>query len=1005
MRKHLLILFIAFHSLAVAQTRTITGKVISAAEPGGMIGVSVLVKGTSNGTVTDMNGNFALEGEQGSTLVFSFIGHITQEVLYTGQEKILVTLLEDAKQLGEVVVVGYSSVEKREITGSVASISADRFKEISLNGMDQALQGQVAGVQVTQSSGTPGGGISVRIRGNTSISASNRPLFVIDGVPVETGSLSLRDFGGQDDNALSLINPNDIESIQVLKDASAKALYGSRGTNGVVVVTTRRGKKAPTKINVDVQRGIINPVKKLQLLNSHQLLQLQREAVTNAGQNPDAYGLIEGVTDGVNTDWLKAIFRTGIMQQYQLSASGGDDNTTFYMSTAYRKEEGVQLNNSFERLSGNFNVDRKFNQKLTVSTNINLAYSLNKRVKSDNFLDGVYSGALKSLPYYSPYDEQGHLVGTSSPQYAGFPNFNPVAQALLPRFNVYTTKILGSVKALYKVNEHILFRTQVGIDDNFVTEDQYESSQTAVGGYLPSVGGHGYGVYNASTISNITANAFLTYTNTFNTNHHISAFVGSEVIKRPERSGSVTGRLFASDDFTYITSAGIVDNGSSYRVSSGLLSFLGEAKYDFKEKYLATLSFRSDQSSRFGPGNKTANFPALSLGWRVSDESFFKSNTISDLKLRASYGLTGNERIGDFKYLGTWSTGTYNGATGTVPSNPQNRNLKWETTREIDIGVDIALLQGRIQVTADVYNNKTRDLLFARPYAYTTGFSSVLDNIGNIQNKGIELGITSVNIDGILKWRTELNISKNINKILYLADTIPIYTGYQAEGSSSTNIVKQGESLGTFVGLKFLGVDPATGNAMYKDANKDGKISSDDAVVIGHAQPKFTGGFTNRFAYKGFDLNIFFQFSVGNQILNFTKTTLVNSGQSLDYNQSPEALRRWQKPGDITDVPKYELGANNNFNNLLSSRFIEDGSYLRLKNVGLGYTVPTTTANKIKLERLRIYFSGTNILTFTKYSGADPEVSTLDGSTTAQGIDFFTLPQVKTFSIGLNANF
>ncbi len=406
-----------------------------------------------------------------------------------------------------------------------------------------------------------------------------------------------------------------------------------------------------------MQRGIINPVKKLSLLGSSDLLTLQREALTNAGQNPDAAGLIPGVTDAVNTDWLDQIFRTGILQQYQLSASGGDDNTTYYLSGGYRDEEGVQLNNRFQRLSGTPNVDRKFTPKLSVGTNLTLAYSINHRVKGDNFLDGVYSGAIKSLPYYSPHDENGRLVGPSSPLYAGFPNFNPVAQAVLPRFISTTTKILGNVNATYRINNELLIKSQVGIDYNDVNEDQYESSQTAIGGYLSSVGGRGYGVFSVNSSTNFIANTIVSYSKKSN-DHSFDALAGVEVIRRPALSASVTGRIFPSDDFTYITSAGIVDNGSSTKIKSGLLSFFGEAKYNYKDKYYATLAMRADGSSRFGPGNRFGYFPAVSGWWRISEEEFFQSSVVSDLKVKASFGFTGNERIGDFQFLGSWGTAT-----------------------------------------------------------------------------------------------------------------------------------------------------------------------------------------------------------------------------------------------------------------------------------------------------------------------------------------------------------
>lgn len=999
MRIILLFVFTVVYIGSFAQTE-VTGRITAGNPPIGIPGVNVVIKGTPQGSITDTDGVFRLTVPAGATLSISFVGYKTQEIVYTGQPRIDVALEEESKELSEIVVMGYSSVQKRDISGSVVSIKADDFKEISLNGIDQALQGKAAGVQVVQSSGTPGGGISVRIRGSTSISASNRPLFIVDGVPVETGTLSLRDFGGQDDNALSLVNPNDIESIEILKDASAKAMYGSRGANGVVLIRTKHGNRAATRINFDVQRGIINPVKKLPLLGSTDLLTLQREALTNAGQKPDAAGLIPGVTDAVNTDWLDKIFRTGILQQYQLSASGGDDNTTYYLSGGYRDEEGVQLNNRFQRLSGTLNIDRKFTPKLSVGTNLTLAYSMNHRVKGDNFLDGVYSGAIKSLPYYSPYDENGRLVGPSSPSYAGFPNFNPVAQALLPRFLSNTTKILGNINATYRITDQLFVKSQVGIDYNDVKEDQYESSQTAIGGFLSSVGGKGYGIFSVNTSTNFIANTIVSYSKKEN-DHSFDALAGVEVIRRPELSASVTGRIFPSDDFTYITSAGIVDNGTSTKVKSGLLSFFAEAKYNYKDKYYATLGMRADGSSRFGPGNRYGYFPAVSGWWRISEESFFQSSVVSDLKVKGSFGFTGNERIGDFQFLGSWGTATYNGSSGVAPSNLANPDLKWESTREINIGADIALFQGRVQATVEAYSNKTSDLLYNRPYASTTGFTSVLDNIGDLQNRGLELGISTINLDGAIKWSTDLNLSKNINKILFLADSVPVYTGYNAEGVSATNIVQQGQPLGTFIGLNFLGVDPATGNAIYQDRNGDGQITNEDQMVIGHALPKLTGGLTNRLAYGNFDLTIFFQFSYGNDVLNLTKAGLVNSGSDMTTNQSPDAMRRWQKPGDITDVPRYIAG--NTTNNYHSNRLIEDGSYLRLKNLGFGYTLPARISQRFKLDRLRIYGSATNLWTYTKYSGADPEVSTLSGSTTAQGIDFYTLPQVRTLTIGLNA--
>jgi TonB-linked SusC/RagA family outer membrane protein len=997
----ILLLLFLLPSLAIGQT-ILTGKVVAATEPNGLPGVNIAIKGTLTGTMTDIDGKFSIEVKQGEVLVFSFVSFKTQEITYTGQTNLIVTLEENTTELDEIVVVGYSSVEKKDITGSIVSVKAESFKNISVNGIDQALQGQAPGVQVTQSSGTPGGGIVVRIRGATSISASNRPLFIVDGIAIETGTLSGRSFGGQTDNALALINPNDVESVQILKDASAKAIYGSRASNGVVIITTKRGKNAKTKITMDVQHGIINLTNKLDLLNSSQLLDLQRESIENAGLNPDAFGLIPGVTDATNTDWQDEVLRTGILQQYQIAASGGDENTSYYISGTYRNEEGVQLNNGFERLSLTTNLDRKFSQKFTLSTNMSISRGFNKRVKGDNFLDGVYSGAVKSLPYYSPYDENGLLVGPGSPMYAGFPNFNPVGQALIPRFEVTTVKLLGGLKGVYQINENLIAKAQVSLDFNDVTEDQYESSQTAIGGFLPSVGGQGYGIFIAQTVSNVVSNATLSYNKKLTEKHTLSGLVGTELYRSYYIGGNLQGRLFPSDDFTYIQSAGIVDAGASSKAPpASLLSMFMEVRWDYEDRFLATLGFRADGSSNFGTNNRFGYFPAASIGWRVSQEKFFNLPIINDLKLRASYGLTGNERIGAFNYIGTWGSTTYNGSTGVSANNIANPNIKWETTAELNGGIDISLWEGKLQGTLDAYYNKTSDLLLTRPYPLTTGFGGIVDNIGDLENKGIEFSVTSVNIDkNNFKWTTRVNLSRNQNKILSLADTIPLYRGYSAEGVDATNIIQVGQPLGTFWGLNFLGVNPATGNAIYEDRNEDGLINNLDAMVIGNAQPKLYGGITNTLAYKGFDLSVFFQFSYGNKVLNFSKATFVNMGGDLSNNQSVEALRRWKQEGDVTDVPRYVFGSTTN--NLHSNRLLEDASYLRLKNLSIGYNVPSKYTEKFLLSHVRVYLNATNLWTLTKYTGSDPEVSTLDGSTSAQGIDFFTLPQVRTLVVGLN---
>lgn len=991
----------------LAQGLRISGRITSAQDGQPIPGVNVVVKGTTNGISSDANGNYSLSVPGANTTVlFTSIGLVSQEINIGNRTVVNVAMAEAVNELTQVVVTGYNTTQRKDITGSVASISPDKFKNIPVASFDQALQGQAAGVQVTQSSGTPGGGLTVRVRGSTSISASNRPLFIVDGVPVEDGALTGRSFGGQSDNAFALFNANDIESIEVLKDASAKAIYGSRAANGVVLVTTKRGRSGQkTTFTADVQRGQTDLVRRPDMLSASELLDLQREAVTNAGKDPDQQGLIKGVTDGVNTNWVNEVLRKGVYQQYQLSAQGGNDKTQFYLSGSYRDEQGVQLNNGFTRLTGQLKFDHKATAKLSFGTNITVTRAENKRVKGDNFLDGVYSGAIKSLPYYSPYDEKGRLYGPQDDNYAGFPNFNPVGQALLPRFVTYTAKFLGGLYAEYEFIPNLRFRSKVSVDYNNITEDNYEPSTTAIGGFLPSVGRQGYGDFSNTTISTLINTNTLTYNFRLRDKHRFNTLLGVEALSRLERGGNVQGRIFPSDDFTYITSAGIVDQGSSSRLNSGLLSTFGEVRYDYDEKYLATITARYDGSSRFGQSKQFGVFPSASLAWRISSEPFMQRfRFLSDLKLRASYGFTGNERIGDFQFLGTWASVTYSGSTGVGPAALANPLLQWERTRESNVGLDASFFSGRLNITLDAYDNLTDKLLFAQPIPQTTGFGSVQGNIGKVGNRGAEVTISTVNIDrNGLRWSTDLNLSHNENKVVELVSDKPIFRGYTAQGVSFTNVILPGQPLGTFWGLKYLGVDPATGDAIYDDKNGDGRITADDGQVIGNAQPKLIGGLTNRVSWKGIELSVLVQGSYGNSILNFSNTTLLNAGADIQNNQTRKALQRWRKEGDITSVPRYVLG--NSYNNYHSSRFLEDGSYVRIKNVTLGYNLPRKWITRIGMTNLRVYASATNIYTLTRYSGPDPEVSTLDGSTSAQGIDFFTLPQVKNVLVGLTIGF
>ncbi len=1016
LRKSFLILSmtLGFFGALWAQNRTITGKVTSATDGQPMPGVNVTLKDATTGVSTNGEGGYRITVPNGKvTLVFSFVGMLSQEVVVNNRTVINVELLESPTQLNEVVVTGYTTTQQKDVISAMTTVKGERLKNLPVAGIDQALQGQAAGVRVSAASGTPGGGVKVVIRGNTSINASNRPLMIVDGIPVYDGAVSQFSYGGQQDNAIAAFNTSDIESIQVLKDASAKAIYGARGANGVVLITTKRGKtNQKTNINFDVQRGVSDVVKQLDLLSSSEILTLQREAVANYNAkqtrfadivDPDALGLIPGVTDAVNTNWVDEVLRQGIYQQYQLSTSGGNDRTRFYISGSYRDEEGVQLNNRFARYTGSFNLDHKASPKLSFGLNLSIGSTKNRRVFSDNAVDGVYGSALRSLPFYAPFNEQAKLYTPNDPNYQGFPNGNPVAEAVLPRQLTYGIKFLGGVNAEYAFLPNLRLRTKFSMDYNGSQEDTYNPTGTFFGS-LPSIGGQGYGAYATSSLGTFLNSTILTYNTNIGEDHHISALVGGELLHTQGLSSSVSGRIFPRDEFTYITSAGVVDAGSSFFAQNGLVSGFGEIKYDYKDRYLFSATARYDGSSRFGQDRKFGVFPSASVGWRIKEEGFLKDvSFIEDLKLRASYGYTGNERIGNFQFLGTWGATTYNGSSGVGPNSLSNPNLQWERTRETNIGLDVAFWKGRLSFTAEVYDNLTDALLFAEPLPATTGFGSLQGNIGSISNRGFEFTLRSVNFDGVFRWTTDLNFSRNDNKVVSLASEQPLYRGFSAAGVGATNVIKVGEPLGTFWGLKYLGVNVATGDALYEDFNGDGRITTDDAQVIGNAQPKLIGGLTNNFSWNGFDVSAFLQFSYGNKVMNYGNSFLLNPGTDLRVNQTRAALRRWQKPGDITDIPRYEY--NNTYNSYSSSRLVEDGSYLRLKNVAVGYTLPSKWTSKVKLGAVRIYATGTNLWTLTRYTGADPEVSTFDGSTSAQGIDFFTLPQVKTIVGGITVNF
>lgn len=991
MKKILLSFFLLIaitNMVALAQERDVAGKVVAADDGSALPGVNVVLKGTTSGVVTDADGMYRISvpGNE-STLVFSFIGMITTEVAIGSRSLVDVQMVSDVKQLSEVIVVGYGTTIRKEFSGVSASISADAISKLPSLSVNQALQGQAAGVMVTSNSGTPGGGISVRVRGQSTISGNSDPLYVIDGVPIVAGNISQDGFGGQEQNALAGLNPQDIQSIEVLKDASTTAIYGTRGANGVVLISTKRGQSGKSTINLNVWTGFANPTNTVNTIGAREWVTIKNEARVNSGLPalPDnGYFGWDGKTD---TDWIKEIFRAARVSEYQLNMQGGDDRTRYYLSGSYRDEEGTIIGSGYQRGTMRLNLDHKASEIFSFGTSLSISSDLNQRIQNDNNIYGIYSAAILTPPVRPVTDENGEFVD-ALPSF----NTNAVRDALLPRFDNKTKKFIGNLYTNFNILEGLNFKTDFSYDFNTITEDHYMPASTAIGRPI------GDGNFNYLQVGTYIIEPTLRYTKTINSVHSLNAVAGATWQNRTLFSSTVRGNGFAKESLTYLTSAATIYGGDSYRSDYSINSVFGRVNYAFREKYIASASMRRDGSSRFGINHKYATFYAVSAGWNFSDEEFMKRFTWLSLgKLRASYGTTGNDAIGNFRYVGAWTGGAnYLDNPAFVPTQIANPDLKWENTTTIDAGIELSLFDSRANLSVNYFKKNTDDLLFFAPLPNTTGFSGVWDNIGEIQNQGfeVELAGTVINTSTGFNWKLNGNISFIRNKVLSLIDENFVRSGF-------ASIYQVGEPLNTFYGLKFLGVDPATGESIFQDTNDDGVVNINDETVIGDYQPNFLGGVTNTFTYKGISLDVFFQFVQGVDVYNSTLQFTTNP--AANWGMTTEMRRRWKQPGDITDIPK-PLNASG-LNSSDNSRFLSDGSYLRLKNIALAYDLPKSIISRAKLRSARIYVSGMNLLTFTRYNGADPEVSVFANTNTAQGTDFLTFPQSKMYQLGINIGF
>jgi TonB-dependent starch-binding outer membrane protein SusC len=1029
-----LLLSLFFSAELWAQTRTISGKIKDSETGEGIPGVNVLVKGTSTGTVSDLNGNYTLSVAEGSVLIFQAVGLATQEMRVGANSVIEVAMVSDTKQLGEVVVIGYGTQLKQDLTGSIAGVKAEDIQNIPVPSFESALQGRAAGVQITSGSGKVGQGINIRVRGSSSVTASNQPLYVVDGILVTSQSVNFND---EPTNPLADLNANDIESIDVLKDASATAIYGARAANGVVLITTKRGKTGKTTINVGYSTGFSEATRKRVFLNAREYRELFGEAydntdtrikaalqagdesydnATNIGEwvfnepnlaKNDFMGrLVSGWNDQTtDVNWEDIALQRGVFHQFDGSASGGNDKTKFYVGLNFLKQEGIILANAFERLSGRLNLDHKVSEKFGIGMTFNLTRTYNQRAASDSQFNNFLQ--LVALPaFQKPYLANGEP--NQSTLY-----YNALLELKYATNTSTNFRNLSSFYANYQLAKGLSFRTEVGLDILSLKEETYNGPQTADN----TGAAGGISTYATAQVINYSWTNTLNYTKTFNEIHTLDALLGSSFQKSESDFTNVSGRDFPGNYFKKIASATNITAGSTSLQEFSFMSYFLRLNYRFRGKYLLSLSARTDASSRFGPENRYGFFPAGSAAWILSEENFMKSiNFISFLKLRLSYGLTGNAEIGNYAWRGTYSGLPYGNQSGFTPLNIATPNLKWETTAQIDLGLDFALLKDRISVTFDYYRKDTRDLLLQVQVPATSGFVNQTRNLGKLQNNGVELSITSQNTVGKLKWTTTFNIARNINKITDLNGQI-IAPGNR---NRVLNEAREGQPIGVFFGVKYLGVDSQTGDALYqgRDGNPTNSFSGAARQVIGDPTPDFIGGITNTLSYKGFDLNGFFQFVYGNDVYNLAGVFMSTNGNDLD-NQTRDQLNRWRKPGDVSNVPQARLFEGNGTR--MSSRYVQDGSYIRLKTLTLGYTIPQSILDKIKLRTARIYVTGQNLLTITKYEGWDPEVSTgftglsatatnppfvdNQSSNIIQGADFYSPPQARTIIFGLNIGF
>ncbi len=1013
------------------QNNKVTGTVTDAINGEPIIGANVIIEGTTYGTTTDIDGRFTIElTKSDAVLVISFLGYTSGHVPYTGQATIDVKLVADVTKLEEVVVVGYGTQQRKDLTGAISSINEKSIQSVKVSSIDQALQGKISGVQISTTSGAPGGNVNVLIRGVSSITGGVQPLFVIDGYPVSNVGIG---------NPLNTINPSDIESVDVLKDASATAIYGSRGSNGVIIINTKRGKAGTPKIEFSSYFGIQQVAKRLELMNAQEFASMLVDA-RNAGyldNNPNgninddnatrpglSWDISEKYKDPSNLqtyDWQNAIFRTANVSNYQLSATGGTDAVRYSVSSGYYNQDGVILNSGLKRYNFSANLNGQLTKRLSFGASLLPSYTQLKQVPSSGHygamgLIAIATGLDPSIPFYN---EDGTYSNTVTSVDGNAAMIHPIQVANELDNKSSQFRFLSNAYLEYAILPDLKLKSSFGADLNYYKSSLWNPSTLSTSGLTGPASATASTSENTNWLSETTLN----YKKVLE-GHSLNLLGGFTAQKATNNILNVGAGSFP-DDLVPNVNGGIVNSGSQNIEVDNLVSLLARANYSYKDRYYLTATIRSDGSSRFGENNRWGTFPSASVGWRISSEEFMQSlKFLSDLKLRASYGVTGNNAIGNYRAISLLSANNYvigNTITpGLNPSTLPNNKLKWEAQSQLDFGVDISLFDSRINITSDYYDKRNKNMLFNIQTPSATGFTNAYVNVGEVQNKGLEFSLNTRNFTGKFQWSTDFNITFNKNKVLAMNNKTDKIFGSTAPRANS-HITQVGSPIGVFYGRRAIGIfntnEEATeygkqpfakaGDIKWKDINDDGVIDDNDREIIGSPHPDYFLGFNNSFSFKGFSLDIVTNGMFGQDVYN-AMFAINNSGVQNNLKFIDEA--RWRSPEDPgkTFYGKQfgrSVRGGKNANTTYSSLYIFDASYFRIRTVTLGYTLPQNLVKKVNMGNIRVYVSANNLYTFTNYLGYDPEVGISGNNQGTYGVDFGTYPLYRSFNFGIDLSF